>query len=146
MNQDNKDYFQGKGIKVGNVRCLSSRDALSFLQDSAVLVDIRKEYEINYRLFDVPEVIYSTPDQLEEALQAVPNETPLIVADNVGVRSKDVAVFLMEKGFANTASLTGGIVEWVKSGSPVKIDRDFELNGQCSCKLKPRKRAKKMGC
>lgn len=138
-----KELFQNKGFLIKGIICLSSNDAYELLNSNAILVDVRKEYETNYRLFDVPNVIYLEESKFRENYISLPKEKNLIIADNVGIRCKELCAFLMEKGFANVAALIGGIVDWTGSGLPIEVDENYELAGQCSCKLRtknPKKR------
>jgi hypothetical protein len=34
---------------------------------------------------------------------------------------------------------SGGLVNWERDGMPVKIDKNFELNGACVCRLRTKK-------
>ena len=143
MNNKCKDLFKDKGFIIGGIRCLYSKEASDLLQEGAVLVDIRKDYETNYRVFDVPEIIYLAEDDFKKNYGILPKERPLIIADAVGIVNKKAASFLIEHDFFSVAVLSGGIIEWMNSGLPVKVDKDYELIGQCSCKLRPRKKKNK---
>lgn len=135
----NEDVFQGKGYRNGNLICLSPKQAYEFLIHGAVLVDIRDDYETEFRQFDVPDVIYITVKNFKEEYPALPKDKPLILADNAGTFSKELVMFLIENDYTNAAALIGGVLEWMNDGMPMVVDRDYELNGQCSCKLKTRK-------
>jgi rhodanese-related sulfurtransferase len=137
MNQGKKNWFADKGIGVGDILALSPGEARSLLIQGAVLIDLRKEYETCYRVFDVPDIIYMTEQEINDARDRLPKNRPLILADNVGMLSRKVAQKLYSKGFDNIAILSGGIIAWVKDGMPVKKDPNYELRGQCSCKLQP---------
>ena len=64
----------------------------------------------------------------------------LIVADSVGIHSKEVAKFLVNKGFVNIANMAGGLVEWERDGLPLQVNLKEELSGQCACQLKAKKK------
>lgn len=135
----NEDYFEGKGYRHGDCVSLSPRQAYEFLQHGAILVDLRDEYETQFRKFDVPDVIYIQKNEFLEKYSQLPKDRPLILADNAGNHSPDLVEFLMTKGYRNAAVLIGGILEWANDRMPMKVNRDYELNGQCSCKLRTRK-------
>ena len=128
----NEDVFQGKGYRCGELICLSPKQAYDFLMRDAVLVDLREDYETDFRRFDVPNVIYITVKDFKDEYTALPKGKPLILADNAGTFSKELVFFLMENGFSNSASLIGGVLEWLNDGMPMAVNRDYELNGQCS--------------
>jgi sulfur-carrier protein adenylyltransferase/sulfurtransferase len=133
------DYFEGQGYHNGKLISLSPRQACEFLKKDALLVDLRDEYETNYRKFDVPQIVYVTVKDFKNEFSKLPKDKPLILADNAGLFSQELALFLIDNGYTYVASLIGGVLEWADDKMPLKIDRDFELGGQCSCKLKPRK-------
>lgn len=135
----NDDFFNGKGYRKGNLICLSPKQAYEFLINGATLIDLREEYETDFRKFDVPDVEYITVHRFKEKYARLPKDWPLILADNAGTFSKELTLFLMERGYTNAASLIGGVLEWLNDGMPMIVNRDYELNGQCSCKLKTRK-------
>ena len=98
---------------------------------------LSKEYETNYRIFDVPRVIYISKQEIEDNPEQLPKSKPIILADNVGMVSKNMALYLKSKGFENVAIIAGGIIDWVKQDLPVKKDCNYELRGQCGCRIKP---------
>ena len=118
---------------------LSPRIAFGYLQDGAVILDIRPEYETNYRAFDVPNVYLLSFSSYKEKLNEIPQEKLLIVADSVGLQSSEVAGFLVKRGFSQVAYLVGGIVAWDKYGFPLIKNLNNELHGGCACRLRPKK-------
>ena len=133
----NDDYFKGQGYRNSALILLSPGQAYEFLKKDAILVDLREEYETNYRVINVPQIIYVTIKEFKNEFSILPTDKPLILADIAGLFSKELALFLVDKGYTNVASLIGGILEWADDLMPLKIDRDYEPGGQCSCKLKP---------
>ena len=69
---------------------------------------------------------------------ALPVDIQLIIADSVGLRSHEAMEFLLGQGFTNIANLAGGIVEWEHDGLPLKKDITEQLDGSCTCQLRPR--------
>lgn len=118
---------------------LSPREAFVYLQDNAAIVDIRPEYEINYRVFDVPKVFYLSYSSYRDKFNIIPKDMFLIVADNVGIRNNEVACFLMAQGYPRVACLAGGVVDWNRDGLPLARDMDYEMIGGCACRLHPKK-------
>lgn len=122
----------------GGAAALSPREALEFFRQGAILLDVREPYETNYRILDIPKAFQIPNSVLMDRLADVPQDVPLIVLDNVGVRSKEIARFLLEKGLIDVAWIVGGVVDWVREGLPLRVDPNYELIGQCSCKLRPK--------
>ena len=127
---------QGQPIKAPVP--LSPREAFVYLKDNAAIVDIRPEYEINYRVFDVSKIFYLPYDSYRDNFYIIPKDLFLIIADSVGIRSAEVARFLFLNGYSKVAYLAGGIVEWDRDGLPLIKDLDYELTGGCACRLQPK--------
>ena len=101
-------------------------------------MDIRPEYETNYRVFDVHNVYWLPYSAYKEKFHEIPKEKPLIIADNVGLKGPEVARFLHDQGYPRVAYLGGGVVAWDHSGLPLRKDLGYELKGGCACKLRPK--------
>jgi rhodanese-related sulfurtransferase len=134
------DFLSVKGSlpRTDGVLNLSPSEALAYLGQGAVLVDIREAYETNFRVFDVPEAIYLPWTVFASSLTALPLDRPLILADASGIYCREAANLLRSAGHGNVAKLSGGMIDWDAGGLPVRKDEDFELRGQCACKLKTR--------
>lgn len=133
-------YFKQPGNVIKGLINFSPREALEECRSGAVLLDMRRDYEIAYKQFDVENVIFARIDFIREHYEELPKDVPLIIADHAGVHSKEMTQFLMEKGFVNVANLAGGIFEWDRDGLPLKIDQGSMLSGQCLCVLRTKKR------
>lgn len=138
MGQEKVSVFEDKGFVIDEIRFLSPREAHQALLSGTTLIDLRKEYEINYRVFDVPKVVNIAREQIKNQLETISQHTPIILADNVGLETKAVAAELKKNGICDVACLIGGIVDWVKDKLPIKKDPYYEMVGQCSCQLRPK--------
>jgi rhodanese-related sulfurtransferase len=116
---------------------VSAREAFQLLNSGAVIIDTRLDYELS-RLFDVEQIIYCPYDEIKNHLMDLPADKPLIIADAVGLRSKEVSKLLTENGFSKIYNLAGGIVDWDRAGFPVTTDKTRMLTGSCMCQLKNR--------
>lgn len=134
-----KEFFQPYGLHIGGVIHLSPREALDLLPKGAVIVDVREEMEMNGKRFAVGTVISLPFSRLPSEFEILSRETPLILADSVGLNSKKAVLFLLDHGYTEIASLNGGIVDWETDGLPTEINDDEVLVGQCACKLRPKK-------
>ena len=106
----------------------------------AILVDLRAPYETNFRMFDVPAVIPLERNAFPERFSGLPKDKLLILVDPVGITSKQQAQFLRDLGF-QAGFVIGGVLEWVKDGLPMIMDPDYELRGQCACRLSAKKKS-----
>lgn len=132
------NYFQGKGLRIGDIVHLSGSEALEEARKGALFIDLRLTIETDYKKFDVPEVLYLQSEELASRLSEIPRDRPVIVADSVGLKSREVVEFLIKQGYINMANLNGGILDWERDGLPVIIDPDKQLSGSCTCRLRPR--------
>jgi rhodanese-related sulfurtransferase len=106
----------------------------------AILVDLRAPYETNFRTFDVPAVIPLERNAFQEGFSGLPKDKLLILVDPVGITSKQYTQFLRDHDF-EASFVIGGVLEWVKDGLPMIVDPDYELRGQCACRLSPKKKS-----
>jgi rhodanese-related sulfurtransferase len=130
-------YFGNKGLHISGMTHLSGREALEIAVNGGLFIDLRDSIESDYKKFDVPEVRYIPTEELEARLSDIPRDRPVIVADSVGLRSKDAVRLLMSKGWDNVANLNGGILDWEHDGLPLKVDDSKKLSGSCTCRLRP---------
>ncbi|MBI4726252.1 rhodanese-like domain-containing protein [candidate division TA06 bacterium] len=135
MVKDN--HFKNKGLRIAGMVHLSGAEALAEARAGALFIDLRAVIETDYKKFDVPEVLYIPAPELKSRLAELSRDRPLIIADSVGLRSKEAVRYLMEQGYANAANLNGGILDWEHDGLPLKIDDSKKLSGSCTCRLKP---------
>jgi rhodanese-related sulfurtransferase len=132
-------FFTQPGNVINGIINFSPSETLEECRHGAVILDMRRDYEISYKQFDVENVIYARMDFIKEHFDELPKDKPLIIADHAGVHSKEIAGFLIEKGFDIIANLAGGIFEWDKDALPLKVDPKSMLSGQCLCVLRTKK-------
>ena len=130
--------FSGCLPRTGDIVNLSPVEALECLRQGAVLVDLREAYETNFRVFDVANVIYLPWTQFPTGLCTLPHDRALILADASGIYPREAAKMLSDAGFDNLAKLSGGMIDWYADDLPVRKDSEYELGGQCACKIKSR--------
>lgn len=130
--------FKDKGIFSSGMLHVSAHEAYEICRKGGILVDIREDYLLGYKIFDVEQVIYCAYSALPENYNIIPKDKILIFADATGIHSKEAVQFMIEKGFKNIANLAGGLVEWERDGMPIKTDPTEMLSGSCTCQLKKR--------
>jgi rhodanese-related sulfurtransferase len=131
-----QNSFEGKGLLIKGIIHLSPHEAQLECQKGALLLDIREDYDTDYKKFDVPEIIYCPYRRFGEFNHRVSRDQPLIVAASTSLRSKEIAEILISLGFTNIANLNGGMVDWERDGLPILKDRTAEMHGQCVCRLR----------
>ncbi len=135
-------YFTSIGFFSAGFFNLTPKEAFAEAQNKTSIVDVREEDFTAFKCFDVPTVIYIPYSQIASRFEELPQDIPLIIADSVGLRSKEAMVFLTSKGFENIANMAGGMVEWERDGLPLVMDATERLDGSCMCQLKPRNKLK----
>jgi len=125
------------GFVINGLRHVSGKECLDILKAEGYTLDVRPDFELT-KLLQVENILYCPYEDIKDHYQELPQDKWLIIADAVGLRSKEVALFLKEKGFTNIVHLAGGIVEWERDGLPVTLDKSRRLSGSCMCQLKRR--------
>ena len=130
--------FKNKGFKIGDILHLTPHEAYELCNDDAIMLDVREDFMIGVKKFDVKQVLYCAASTINEYYQNLPDNIPLIVADASGLHSKETANFLVGKGYKNIANLAGGLVEWERDSLPLQLNKAEMLSGSCMCQLKHR--------
>jgi rhodanese-related sulfurtransferase len=139
----NPEKLSEYGILIQGVRNVTPSEARELCSLGAIILDVRPLYESDYRAFDVPEVLLAPASEYTEWKENLPRERCLIVADASGLKSRTIAHRLMDDGYTLVVNLSGGIVDWERSGAPVKVNKESKLTGSCLCQLKPRYKKEK---
>ncbi len=129
-------FFKDFGNKINGITHLSPREAYKLCLKGAILLDVRLEIMASYKSFDVPEYLYCYHQEISNYFDRLPRNRPIIVVDAVGLRSKEVVIFLIDNGFTIIANLAGGITDWEKDGLPMIVDNKQRLTGSCMCQLR----------
>ena len=132
----NSEFFKGFGFTLNNMLHISPREAFELCQSGAIILDVRLELLFKSKQFNVPEFLYCHNEEVETYFHHLPKDRPIIVADAVGIHSKEIVQFLQQKGYSNVANLIGGIHDWERDGMPIRIDKDETLTGGCMCQLR----------
>lgn len=77
------------------------------------LLDVREPYE--WRQVHLPDALHIPMNDLPQRLDELPRTVPIVVFCAHGMRSYDVAAYLVEQGY-QASSLAGGITAWVSAG------------------------------
>ena len=129
-------FFKGFGNEINGIIHLSPQEAYQLCNKGAILLDVRPEIMASYKSFDVPEYLYCYHQEISDHFEKLPKNRPIIVADAVGLRSKEVVQFLIDKGYTLIANMAGGITDWEKDNLPMIVDNRQRLTGSCMCQLR----------
>ncbi len=136
-------YWFNIGFMAHGVLNLSPKESFSLCENGAAIVDVREEYMNSFKMFKVEKLFYLPFSQIEQLYEQLPQDTPLIFADAVGLKSRESVLFMTAHGYENVANMVGGIVDWEKDGLPINMDITARLSGSCMCQLKPREAVKR---
>ncbi len=130
------NFFEGYGNAIDGILHLSPKESHELCKNGAILLDVRPELMVSYKTFDVPEYVFCYHQEIVDYYEHLPRNRPIIVADAVGIRSKEIVQFLIEKGYSLVANMVGGITDWEKDGLPMIVDNKQMLTGSCMCQLR----------
>lgn len=116
---------------------LTGKQALVCLEKDALLVDLREDFEIAIKDFGIKGKLFCPFSEFDRLFASLPKNRPLILADCVGIHSKEAVKKLMEQGFTMVANLAGGIAEWERDGLPMNREAE-SMKGQCPCTMRSR--------
>jgi rhodanese-related sulfurtransferase len=133
-----KTDFNNLGFEIDGLLHLSGKQAFACLQHGAILVDVREEYETAIKDFGISGKLLCPFTDFNNLYKTLPRDKPLILADCVGLHSKEAAIKLISNGFTMIANMVGGVANWERDGLPMSSDIET-MNGQCMCQIKSRK-------
>jgi rhodanese-related sulfurtransferase len=85
-------------------------------QQAAQLLDVREPWE--HELCHIAGDMHIPMGQIPGRLAEIPRDRPLVVVCHHGMRSRQVAEFLLAHGFTDVSNLDGGIDAWARSVDP----------------------------
>ncbi len=112
------DRWAGEGRKLATYRRLTPEEAGQLLGDGVCVVDVRwdSEREKGY----VPGSIHLPLGYLEEHLEEIPTDKPLLVYCASGTRSAIASSILAGRTRAPVMDIKGGFDAWKATGNPVE--------------------------
>jgi adenylyltransferase/sulfurtransferase len=116
----NKSYHDLVREAKGRVREVTPRETIDTLQKlpGTVIVDCREPNE--FALGHIPGAVFIPRGLLEQNIErAVPRDRKVIIYCASGNRSALAADVLAQMGYADVASMSGGIRGWVDAGGDI---------------------------
>ncbi len=107
----------GTNNAAGLPRVVSAGEAYDLYQNGAFFLDVRSQEEWND--FHVENAALIPLEQLPERLNELPRDELIVVVCSAGGRSASGRDLLLDAGFTQVTSLSGGLDEWIASGYPV---------------------------
>ena len=103
-----------------------------WIENGAILVDVREKDEVESLAFDVPKIITIPLSEFEDRYKEVPKDKEVVIVCKTGGRSLRAAGFLVNHGYDKVVNMQHGIVRWVQKGFPTKGDTK-SVTGDDSC-------------
>lgn len=135
------DFFE-HCFKIQGLQFITPSKAFPFLQEGVLMIDLRPDYEAAGKIPDIPKLMHIPYTEIDQFIADIPHDEVVLLADAVGIRSKEVMITLRKHGYENLVSLAGGLFDWEREGFPLIVDLRERLTGSCMCQLKPRDRMK----
>ncbi len=133
-----EDFFLGGFLSSGYTNFSPKTAFQKSAQEDVIFLDVRERKLTAYKQFMVPRTLFIPLSELKERIQELSYDKGYIVADSVGLRSREAMNILSVYGFQFIANLAGGIVEWERDGLPLVVNKNEQLDGSCVCQLRPR--------
>jgi rhodanese-related sulfurtransferase len=93
-------------------------EAYNLYQNGAFVLDVRTQEEWNE--FHAPNTTLIPLDQLASRINEVPRDRQVVVVCRSGNRSQEGRDILLNAGFEQVTSMTGGLSDWRASGFPIE--------------------------
>ena len=95
---------------------ISAAEAAAWRNKGAYMLDVRTQEE--WIEFHVPDSTLIPLDKLQERLNEIPRDRQVIVMCRSGNRSRTGRDILIDAGFTQVSSMTGGLNDWRNQGYP----------------------------
>jgi rhodanese-related sulfurtransferase len=96
---------------------ISVADAYAKYPDGAFFLDVREPSE--WDAFHIPGATLIPLGELPNRLDELPRDRPIVVVCNSGNRSRQGRDTLLNAGFTDVTSMTGGTTGWSNAGYPI---------------------------
>jgi len=104
---------------VSRITTISVEEVYEIIENNEdfLILDVRtlEEYDEGHILG----VVLIPVDELEDTLNKLTKDKPIIVYCKAGIRSNIAANILINNGFTHVYDMSGGITEWIEKGYPV---------------------------
>jgi rhodanese-related sulfurtransferase len=90
-----------------------------FLEEGALLVDVRERAEVASLAFDVPAIVNIPLSELEQRWSELPKDREIVLVCESGARSLKATYYLQFQGFTRVSNMEGGLLKWMRKGFPV---------------------------
>lgn len=110
--------FANPGNTTTLAREISVKEAYSMYQNGTFVLDVRTQEEWND--YHAPGTTLIPLDQLASRVNEVPRDQPIVVICRSGNRSQEGRDILLQAGFTDVTSVSGGLNAWRAAGYPIE--------------------------
>lgn len=108
----------GSNAPASLPREISVSEAFTKYQEGTFVLDVRTQEE--WDDFHAPNSTLIPLDQLPSRLNELPRDEEIVIVCRSGNRSQQAREILLNAGFGQVTSMTGGLNEWRASGYPTE--------------------------
>lgn len=107
-----------QGAQSSLAATISVDDAYEMYQDGAFVLDVREVSE--WDEYHAPNTTLIPLGELPSRLAEIPTDRPIVVVCRSGNRSQEGRDILLEAGFTDVTSMSGGLSAWRSAGYPIE--------------------------
>ncbi len=100
---------------------ITVQEAYPKYQQGVFFLDVREQSE--WDTFHIPNTTLIPLGDLPNRLNELPKDQPIVVVCRSGNRSQSGQDILLNAGFMNVTSMSGGVTEWSNQGYPIEGTR-----------------------
>lgn len=104
-----------------------------WIDDGALLIDVREKAEVKQLCFDVPNIINIPLSEFEERFLEIPKDQKVVMVCKDGYRSLRAAGFLINHGYGNVVNMKHGIIRWIQKGFSTRGDISIVATNDSCC-------------
>jgi len=105
---------------MNTLKNFSPREAYAAYILGSTFVDVRDDKPAGSKTVDVKRVLSVPFSELSNRLGELPADRPVVLLSRIGIKGKQAAKLLIEKGYQDVALLDGGLTAWEEEGLPVR--------------------------
>ena len=99
---------------------LSPREAYAAYMLGSIMVDVRESADVKDKAVDLKQLVVLPFSELDQRLNELPTNRQVVFVSRNGIKSKQAAELLIEKGFHKVATVNGGLTAWEADGFPIR--------------------------
>ena len=99
-----------ESVAVNQIKALELQNLIQLEGSAPVLLDVRESFE--YQIANIENSVLIPLGQVQQRINELNPQNEIVVICHHGMRSQQVADYLVYCGFTNVSNLVGGIDSW----------------------------------